>query len=384
MRRRATLSRSAARMSSSARPALSASAYSDKASLIMAETLARFGGDDFGELHAARLVHFRERHQIFGGRAQARHGSAHARGERLQERAPLRFPVHQFGHVLEREHHARDAPARRQKRRHLHLDQGAGHRIGDEARGRKLDALIQAGLEFVQRMRHLIAVEQREHRASQADQALPRTRRLRRRAEQRLGLFVVQQNAPFGVAQEHAFGKFRHQRGEAVALLFQPRIGCSGPRFQIDLQPVIGIGQPIDGGGEIDELGSAAGKDAMLRVGREHDPGLLGERAHRRHVVPEQPAEHACAREQQQHGDEAEHRRALFDDAQQNLVVLVGQSGRNHDGGRRHHGHDAGKKDSEPERKFQPDIHVPPGFAAAPSNSSILATRSLLEKGLVT
>ena len=156
-------------------------------------------------------------------------------------------------------------------------------------------------------MRHLIAVEQREYRASQADQALQRTLRLRRRAEQRLGFFVVQQDAPFGVAQEHALGQFRHQRGEAVALLFQPRVGCPGALFQLDLQPVIGLGQPIDGGGEIDQLGSAAGEDAMLRIGREHDPRLLGERAQRRHVVAEQPAEHAGAHEQQQHGGEAQH-----------------------------------------------------------------------------
>ena len=306
--------------------------------------LARFGGDDFGELHAARLVHFRERHQIFGGCAQARHRGAHTRGERLQERTPLRFPVHQLGHVLQREHHAGNAPGCRQERCHLHLDQGAGHRIGDKPAGRKLGSLIQAGLEFVQRMRHLIAIEQREYRAPQADQPLARARRLRPRAEQSPHFFVVQQDAPFGVAQQHALGKLRHQGGEAIALLFQPCIGYPGARFQVVPHPVIGVGQPIDGRGEIGELGSAVGIDAMLRVGREYYPGLLGERAHRRHVIPEQPAEQARTRKQQQRGGEAEHRRALLDDAQEKFVLLLGQSGRHQDGGRRHHSDDAGKK----------------------------------------
>ena len=177
----------------------------------------------------------------------------------------------------------------------------AGDR-GDEARAGRLDALVERVLQLVERVHDLLAIEQAEHRASQAD-------RRGCRAEKRARLLVVKKDAPFRVAQQDALRQVRHDRRQPVALLFQARARFGDFRLHVALHAVVGGRQPIDLRGERAELGRARGVDAVARVGREHHARLLGERVRRGHVALEQPRNDPAAGHQQHGGDEAEHRR---------------------------------------------------------------------------
>src|SRR5207247_2351691 len=102
---------------------------------------------------------------------------------------------------------------------------------GDEPRAGRLAALVERVLQLVERVHELLAVEQAEDRAPQAD-------RRGCGAEERARLLVVEQDAPFGTAQQNPLREVRHDGGEAVAFLFQPRARLGDLRLSVALHAV--------------------------------------------------------------------------------------------------------------------------------------------------
>ena len=85
----------------------------------------------------------------------------------------------------------------------MNLEQASGGGRGQELGAGKLGFTVQAVLDFVQGMDHLVAVEQSEHRTPEPDQAVLRAG-CRRLPEKRSRLLVVEQDTALGIAQQHA------------------------------------------------------------------------------------------------------------------------------------------------------------------------------------
>jgi hypothetical protein len=138
-------------------------------------------------------------------------------------RAPLRLVPEGLGHVLAGEHHASDAPCGGQVGREVDADQVAIRPVGEEGHRRGAVAL-QPVLDLVQRIGQLVAIEEREHRTPEAHHAALPGGLPRRRGEERARLLVVEEDAPFLVADQDALAELGHERREPVVLLLQARI----------------------------------------------------------------------------------------------------------------------------------------------------------------
>jgi hypothetical protein len=117
----------------------------------------------------------------------------------------------------------------------LHPDQAARRDCGYESRARRLDALVERVLQLVERVHDLLAIKQAEHGAPETDRRGCGT-------EKRARLLVVQEDAPFRVAQQDTLRQIRHQRREPVALFFQARARLGDLRLRVALHPVVGAG----------------------------------------------------------------------------------------------------------------------------------------------
>ena len=287
-------------MSSSVRLSFSASAYSPSAVLSRSVTTRASAATMSTNCVAARRLHVGKRDEALGGGAQVRHRRPNARRERLQELQSLAFAPEQAAHVVEREHDSGHAAFGRQERGDLDAQQRAVRGGGDGARVRALDAALELLMDLVERVRHLVAVEEPENGAAQAERhEMVADRTAVRTSEQLRRARVVQQNAAVGVADEHALGKLGHQRREPVALLLDARARIAALRLEVALEPAIALGELVDRRRHLAQLRSAAGGHVVLRVRGEQDAGLVGELVRRLRIAAEDPRERARADEQQ-------------------------------------------------------------------------------------
>ena len=175
----------------------------------------RLFGDDLHEALPLGRFHLGKADHVLRGRPDAGHGRAHAGGERLQQLAALQFLSDEARDVLQRKHDAADAPAGGEEERHLHPDQAARRDCGDESRARRSGALVERVLQLVHRVHDLLAIEQAEHRAPEADRRGCRT-------ESGARLLVDRRMCPSAL-HSRITETDRHERREPVALFLQPR-----------------------------------------------------------------------------------------------------------------------------------------------------------------
>ena len=116
----------------------------------------------------------------------------------------------------------------------------------DEVRDRAARALAQPVVDALQRVDDEVAVEDREDRAPEADQAVRlagRGRAVERLAQQLHRARVVEQDAALDVAHDHALRELGHQRREPVALLLDARVGLADALLDVALQRVVRVGE---------------------------------------------------------------------------------------------------------------------------------------------
>jgi hypothetical protein len=134
--------------------------------------------------------------------------------------------------------------------------------------------VIELLLNQVQRMRDLIAVEQREYRASEAERFVIAARcAADERCQQGRGCSrVVEEDAPVGVADQYALRQLRHQGCEAVTFFLDARPGLGAALIEIVLDALVGVGQLVDAEATSARSGaSAAATETALAASRLRD-----------------------------------------------------------------------------------------------------------------
>ncbi|MDT4837766.1 hypothetical protein FQZ97_715070 [compost metagenome] len=317
-----------------------------------------------------------------------------ALGERVQHLVFGRLGLVVARDVVQHQHEAAQLDAvggglgrlglHRAHRRHLHPQQLARRRGGDEL-GRGLARAAQhALLDVLQRVGHQLAVEHAVDGAAQADQLGPAGHpgRLRERAELHASAVVVQQDAPIEVTDHHALRQLGHERGQPRALLLDalgrlahPRIHLAAQLFALDHELVEQVGQHLG-------LDVALGVQVAHDVGAQKHLSLFGQ-LHRGCDPVVEPAHqtpgdggHANAPGQ------ADQRQAAFQQAPHHVAVLRVQGGAHQPEGCQqpgdgHHGRNA-QQPPQPPVGLAMTTH-----AAAPSISLTFCTSSLVENGLV-
>ena len=212
----------ATRMFSSARPALSASAYSRSAASSCRDRLSRFRRDDLTKLAARSASMSGYDREVLGRGADVGGRRRTPVGKSLQQRAARGFLVEQPGHVL-----AAPAPCRRSRRPHrrtaptLTVSRSAGrgrdHEAGDRWRRAARSQALRA-----------FPSHARPGRGRGARTPSARGRPSARRggrfapaANNAARALVVEQDPPFGVAHQHALGQLATSA---------PPGGCALPR----------------------------------------------------------------------------------------------------------------------------------------------------------
>ena len=203
--------------------------------------------------------------------AHAGERRAGALRQRLQQQVAAIAGLDPAGDVVEHQHEPRDAVrrgARRprgdgapQHRRHLHAHELARGGGRDEVRDRAAVTLAQPVVDAFQRVDDEVAVEDREDRAPEPDEAvrLPgRGGAVERLAQELHRAGVVQQDAPFDVAHDHALRELRHQRREPVSLLLDALVRLAHAPVEVALQRLVGGGERVEALGEPPDLGGAA------------------------------------------------------------------------------------------------------------------------------
>jgi hypothetical protein len=181
-------------------------------------------------------------------------------------------------------------------RRHLHAQQLAAARGGDELRRRVGGTALQPLLHGFQCVRHQTAVEHAVDAAAQAQRLGP--------ADGRAGTFAVhqgaelqprarveQQHAAVQVAHHHALRQLGHQRRQAVALLLDAAAGLGHLGRDVGAQRVTLRHQRVDGAGQRAAAGAALGFGQRAPgVGGQQHLQLLGDTAGRGAVLQPLPA----------------------------------------------------------------------------------------------
>ena len=189
------------------------------------------------------------------GRADAAERGTCPLRQRLQQQIAAIARFDAPSDVVENQHEPGDAAgsalchgiARRpEHRRHLHPDQQAGGCRGHEVRGRATRALGEALVDGLQRVDDEVAVEDREYRTAQSDEAVRlagRSPALQRLPEELHRAGVVEQDAALDIAHDHALRELRHQCREAVPFLLDAGIGFAHAPRHVLLQRLVGIGE---------------------------------------------------------------------------------------------------------------------------------------------
>ena len=233
-----------------------------------------FGCHDLHELFAAPGLHVGEGRQVLRRGADVGRRRAHARGKRLQQPAARSFLVEQPSHILQRQHQPGDRAGRIAEWRRLDLEQAASRGCDHEAGTRRRGARLAQALQLFQRVRDLVAVDQREHRAPETHQR--RNGRRLARGKQSLRPLVVEQDPALRIAHHDALGQLRHQSRQAIALLLEPGARFPGAQLEIAPQRAVRVGQPVDRRGRFGHLAPALRRYAQLGVRAQHHTGLLG------------------------------------------------------------------------------------------------------------
>lgn len=190
------------------------------------------------------------------------------------------------------------------------------------------------------------------------------------------------------VAHEHRLCQLRHQRGEAVLLPLEPRVGRRDPRLHALAQRGRGIGEGVDLGGQPGHLGGAAGLDAQAAVRSGDHLQLFGELQRARGIGrDERPQARPQQQRQRQRGQQQqpdalrlpEHRR----DGRAFGGIEVGPQAERDRADSAHHERPGGQ---QPQQRFgaQPHRAMDQAAGVPPSCDWIVASSSRVENGLVT
>ena len=264
--------------------------------------------------------------------------------------------------------------------RHLHPQQLAAARGGDELRRRLLRPPRPPVADALQRMRHQALVEHGVDGAPDADQlgAAGQLRRIRQRAELHARALVVEQDAAVAVAHHHALRQLRHQRRQPVAL--QPHAGAGtrhlgrhvgAQRIALRGQCVHRVGQrllvglrtrfQLQGRTGVDEGARLLGQLGQ-RADARHPPAL--QRRHGRHHAQRPGQYQQRGARRQQPGELRSARRV------QREVDQANCHGQQHRQRQRH-------------QHQRPNQQALVSQGAASSSSATFCTSSRVEKGLV-
>ena len=237
-------------------------------------------------------------------------------------------------------------------------------------------------LQHVEGVGHLVAVEQREHRAAEAERRVVAMATRLRWRKQGGGARVVQQDAAVGIAHQHALRKLRHQGGEAVALFLDAGARFGAADLQVVLDPVVGIGKLVDRCGQFDQRRSARGGDAKAPFRGEQAARLLGKLTGGMGVTAEQPACGHAGEDHQQGGAEKHDGQALADNLDEMRPMLRRGGPVLQRGADAQHGEHGAARRGDPERNPLRDSHCF-GAPPCPNRRSMAATSSCVENGLV-
>ncbi|MEZ5640727.1 MAG: hypothetical protein R3E70_01315 [Burkholderiaceae bacterium] len=163
--------------------------------------------------------------QVRGGACQHLHGGADVAGGLAEPAIALGGGVEIAGDVVQRQHETAEGRFRRvlpaiEHRCQTHPQQAPAVGGGDELRGGLRRTALQPLLHALQRMLDLGLLEHAIDGAADAHHvgAIGQRGCAGQRAQLQPGARVVEQDAPFEVADHHALGRLRQQRGETVAL----------------------------------------------------------------------------------------------------------------------------------------------------------------------
>ena len=188
-------------------------------------------------------------------------------------------------------------------------------------------------MDRVERVDDQVAVEDREHRATETDEArsAPGGIAVDRLAQELHRPRVVEQDATLDVAHDDALRELRHERSQAVALLLEARIRLAHPPLDVLAQRLARVGQGVQASGEPHHRRRALGRSAMRRIRAQHDPRVLRETFRGLDVPMEQRAgDERDRREQEQRGDGGA-RGALFEQCHELCAILRRQVGADED-----------------------------------------------------
>ncbi|MCY1527556.1 hypothetical protein D9M68_626250 [compost metagenome] len=200
---------------------------------------------------------------------------------------------------------------------------GAARR--DEMCHRAGVVLLQMLPDPFQRMDDQALVENTENRAAQADRRTGRTSGVR--FEQQAGAAVVEQDAALAIAHQHALFEFRHQRGQAVLLLFETRIGLLDAHRHLALQRAMGLGKGIQGRAQPAHVAAAGEGHAVRGVDPVDDADLLAQADHHLRVGRQPQAQEHAERDQQQPGEHHQQRDASGHQREYGGTLLTVQVG---------------------------------------------------------
>ena len=265
-------------------------------------------------------------------------------------------------------------------RGHLHAQQPAGRRAGDELRRRAGRAIAHALADALERVGDQRPVEDGVDRAAEADQlgAAGRPGRARPGPELGPGAAVVEQDRAFEVADHDALGQLGHQRRQAAALGLDAAAGQGDLLCDVLLQLRALAQQGIEGRGQVPVGGTALCRELVHGGAGEHRLGALVESGRGDDESSEQAARSPGRQAEPGEPDHHEDHPSRFQHRGQHAALGSLERGPDRRDARhrqeRHRDAEAGDQQGQAQRWFQ---------GPRSSISRTFCTSSLVENGLV-
>jgi len=324
-----------------------------------------------------RVIEIGVGEHLHGG-LQVGQGAAAAFGHAVQQLVAQRLLLELARDVVEHQHEAsQHRPGHVEHRRHLHPQQLPVAGGGDELRRSARHALADG----VQRMVHQRPVEHGVDRASQADRcrAVGQAHRLGQGPELQARAVVVQQHPAVQVADHDTLRELGHQRCQAPALLVDLLADQLHLALHVVLQDAALLHQRLDRASQAAHFGAAGVGQRAFGAASQLDAGLLLEAGDGLDMVPEQAPRQQSQRHGADHPGHQHQRHTRFQHLGQRCTFRGRQGGPDHGCAQHDPGaqHQTGRNGHQQGALRQ--LH-----GVSCSRSRTRATRSLVEKGLVT